>query len=86
MDFIRFATSTQSLASQANYIPYGPVRRSSMMLLSPEQRSRLPNSEQHLQSGLKLNAQWWSKNLSRINPIFQRWLERPVMVPKKLPR
>lgn len=85
-DFLRFATSTESLAAQARYIPYGPVRQSSMALLEPERRRRMPTSEAHLKTAVELNAAWWSENLDRIAPRFERWVERPVMVPKALPR
>ncbi|WP_036186317.1 ABC transporter substrate-binding protein [Marinimicrobium agarilyticum] len=85
-DFLRFATSTESLAAQAKYIPYGPVRQSSMALLEPERRQRMPTSEAHLKTAVELNAAWWSENLDRIAPRFERWVDRPVMVPKTLPR
>jgi len=86
MDFLKYATSTESLAAQARYIPYGPVRQSSLALLEPELRKRLPTSEQNLKTAIELNAQWWSDNLDRIAARFERWAERPVMVPKSLPR
>lgn len=85
-DFIRFATSTESLAAQATYIPYGPTRASSMPLLDTAIREQLPTSERHLRSAIELNAQWWSENLDDISRRFERWLQRPVMVPKDLPR
>jgi len=40
--FLRFATSTQSQARQAGYIPYGPVRRSSQPLVPEAMFSQLP--------------------------------------------
>ena len=86
MDFIRFATSTESLAAQANHIPYGPVRRSSMPLVNEDMREALPTTEAHLATAIELDAQWWSDNMDRINIRFQRWLQRPVMVPRQLPR
>jgi putative spermidine/putrescine transport system substrate-binding protein len=85
-DFIRYATSTQSLAAQANLIPYGPTRASSMPLVDPDIRKRLPTSERHLDVSIELNARWWSENLAHISQRFERWLQRPVMVPKDLPR
>lgn len=85
-DFIRFATSTESLAAQANYIPYGPTRASSMPLIDAAVRERLPTSDKHLQAAIELDAQWWSDNLDVVNRRFERWLQRPVMVPRDLPR
>lgn len=85
-DFVRFATSTESLAAQASYIPYGPVRASSMPLVPEEMRERLPTSRQHMATAIELDALWWSQNLDRIAPRFERWLQRPVMVPRNLPR
>lgn len=85
-EFVRFATSTESLAAQASYIPYGPVRASSMPLVPEAMRERLPTSRQHMATAIELDALWWSENLDRIAPRFERWLQRPVMVPRDLPR
>ncbi|WP_049723346.1 ABC transporter substrate-binding protein [Gilvimarinus polysaccharolyticus] len=85
-EFLRFASSTESLAEQARYIPYGPVRQSALALLTPELRQRLPTAKEHLATAIELNASWWSENLARIAPRFEQWLSRPVMVPKALPR
>lgn len=85
-DFIKFATSTESLARQASYIPYGPVRRSSLPLVDEDMRERLPTAERNMRTALELDAEWWSENLERVNQRFQRWLWQPVMVPRDLPR
>ncbi|WP_187275775.1 ABC transporter substrate-binding protein [Parahaliea aestuarii] len=85
-EFVRFASSTDSLAAQARYIPYGPMRRSSLAALPPELRARLPTAPDNLSSALELDAHWWSEHLDTIGPRFRRWLERPVMVPRALPR
>lgn len=86
LEFIKFATSTRSLARQASYIPYGPVRRSSLALVSPEMRSQLPTAEHNLATAIELDAQWWARHLEAMNQRFERWLQRPVMVPRNLPR
>ena len=83
--FVRFATSTRSLANQAEYIAYGPLRRSSLRLLDAETRKDLPTSEQNVQTGFATNAQWWGENLPELQQQFERWLERSVQVPKDLP-
>lgn len=86
LEFIRFATSTESLARQASYIPYGPVRRSALALVDEDMRERLPTAEANLRTALEIDAQWWAANLERIERRFQRWLQQPVMVPRELPR
>lgn len=86
LDFIKFATSTKSLAAQANYIPYGPVRQSSIPYVKAPMRAMLPTAKHNLTTALEIDAGWWSKNLDALSRRFEQWLERPVMVPKKLPR
>lgn len=84
-DFIKFATSSRSLARQASYIPYGPARQSSLKLIEPEMRADLPTAEQNMTTAIEMDAQWWSENLEELNLRFERWLEQSVMVPRKLP-
>ncbi len=86
MDFIQYATSTQSLAQQAGYIPYGPVRKSSMSHIDPDMRAKLPTAEPNMATAIELDAQWWSRHMAAINTRFERWIRRPVMVPRDLPR
>lgn len=85
LDFVRYATSTESLANQVQHIPYGPVRRSALERLDPEVRDRLPTAEQNMRTAIEGDATWWAENLERVRPRFERWLERPVMVPRRLP-
>lgn len=86
MEFVRYATTTQALARQASYIPYGPVRRSSTELVPGAMRPMLPTAEQNQDTAIELNARWWSENLEPLNRRFERWVERPVMVPRAMPR
>lgn len=85
-DFVRHATSTDSLARQASLIPYGPVRASSMERVDPDMRPLLPTAERNLATAIELNAQWWSENMDAISRRFERWIERPVQVPRDRPR
>ncbi|MES1945165.1 polyamine ABC transporter periplasmic polyamine-binding protein [Salinisphaera sp. PC39] len=87
MDFLRFATSTETLARQTQYIPYGPARRSAEALVPEAMLAYLPTAESHMAAGaLEFDAEFWSRHFDRINHRFQRWLERPVRVPEYLPR
>lgn len=85
MEFIRFATSTESLAQQMRYIPYGPVRRSALERIEPEMRRQLPTARENMTTAIEGNAEWWADNLDVLSERFERWLERPVMVPRELP-
>lgn len=83
--FLRFATSTQSLAAQARYIPYGPLRRSSLDVLEPAVKVNLPTGPDNLEQMFQTDAAWWAEHLPELQTRFDRWLERPVMVPKEWP-
>ena len=86
MAFIRYATSTESLARQAAHIPYGPARRSSVERVPEAMRAQLPTAEANLATAIALDAAFWSENMERINRRFERWLSRSVRVPRDLPR
>jgi putative spermidine/putrescine transport system substrate-binding protein len=86
LEFIRFATATAQLAEQARHIPYGPVRRSSLAQLEPQQRAGLPTGQKNFANALRINAPWWAEHYERINNRFEEWLQQPVGVPRRLPR
>lgn len=85
LDFVRFATSTTSLAAQARHIPYGPLRRSSLELLDDAVRADLPTAPQNLDKMFRGDPAWWAEHMRELGPRFERWAERPVMVPKDWP-
>ena len=85
LEFLRYATSTRSLAAQARYIPYGPLRRSSLVLLEPEVKANLPTGPANLEQMFQTDAAWWAEHLPALQARFERWAERPVMVPKDWP-
>ncbi len=84
-EFIRFATATDSLARQMQFIPYGPVRRSALAQIEPDMRRQLPTAEENMATAIEGDAEWWAANVDRLTERFERWLERPVMVPRALP-
>ena len=74
LDFVAFSTDTRRLADQAKYISYGPARRSSMALISPEMKWQLPTSEDNSQNALQNDFDWWSDNQDRMDRRFEEWL------------
>ena len=79
MNFIRFASNTQSLADMVSYLPNGPTRQSSLSLLSSDVLKQIPNGPAYKdQLSILSDAQWWSKNHVVLEDAFNAWLEQAV--------
>jgi len=86
LKFVRFASTTESLARQTEHIAYGPARRSAIERVDEATRERLPTAPGNFETAFEGDAEWWAEHIDRIRPRFERWLERPVRVPKRLRR
>lgn len=76
MEFLKYATSTSVLAEQSKYIAYGPTRKSSQALVSPEMRPHLPTTPENFQSAMQMNAEWWGDHADELNERFNAWLAK----------
>lgn len=85
LDFVRFATSSESLAEQAKFISYGPLRRSSLEDLPAELLTHLPTSDSNLPHGFDTDAVWWGEHIQELQVRFENWIERPFQVPRDWP-
>ena len=75
IDFIRFASSSESLANMVAYLPNGPTRRSSLALVSEEVRAQLPNNPANDDEiTIQSDAEWWSENHVVLADAFDAWL------------
>jgi len=75
IDFIRFASSSDSLANMVGYLPNGPTRRSSLALISDDVLSQLPNGPAYEDKiSIHSDAQWWSENHAALEEAFNAWL------------
>ena len=80
MDFIAFATGPEPLANAAEYISYGPPRRSSGGMVGTfqgtdvEMMPNLPTSEQNLQNALQSSYEFWADREIELNERFNAWL------------
>lgn len=75
IDFIRFASSSESLANMVKHLPNGPTRKSSLALLSEDILSQLPNGPAYADKvSIQSDAQWWSKNYATLKEAFDAWL------------
>ena len=82
LEFLRFASSTQNLARQTRWIPYGPVRRSSTALVDDfilaeiEIAPYLPTTPDNLETALRNDALFWREEGPVLVERFNAWLAR----------
>ncbi|MDE2267146.1 MAG: extracellular solute-binding protein [Alphaproteobacteria bacterium] len=80
MDFIRFATQAKHLAGVADWVPYGPARRSAAPYvgknpeLSVAMAPFLPTS--HFATAFAVDDQWWRLHGADVDPLWQAWLAK----------
>ena len=80
MDFIRFATQSSPLAHAAEWVPYGPARRSSLKLVgkNPEfgiaMEPYLPTAPENFATAFAVDDAWWLEHGPVIDAEWQAWL------------
>ena len=78
LDYIAYATGSAPLAGMANWVPYGPARRSSIALVgnNPEtgiaMRQLLPTAPDNFRHAFAVDDGWW---LAHCATIASRWRE-----------
>lgn len=83
MDFIRFATSPQSLARVAGWVPFGPARRSALPLVgrNPEtgaqMRAFLATAPENFATAFAIDDGWWQAHGAEIAPRWESWKALP---------
>ncbi len=83
MDFIRFATGSQPLAREADWVPYGPARRSALAFVgrNPElgtvMTPFLPTAPDHFATAFAIDDSWWASHGDAIAPRWEAWLGAP---------
>ena len=75
IDFIRFASSSESLANMVEHLPNGPTRRSSLALVSDDVLAQLPNNPAFEDEiTIQSDAEWWAANHAALEEAFDAWL------------
>ena len=74
LEFVAFATSTEPLAAQTEYVSYAPARKSSLPLIRREYRSHMPTSPANFRNSLQNDFVWWAENQERMDERFNAWL------------
>ncbi|MBB4264741.1 polyamine ABC transporter substrate-binding protein [Roseospira visakhapatnamensis] len=79
-EFIKFATATEQLARQAEWISYGPARASSVPLIGThaeagiEMGPHMPTAPENFQNALQNDFLWWADHADEMNERFNAWL------------
>ena len=77
--FIVFASDPARLATQAELIAYGPMRKSALQLvgkhpvINVEMKDFLPTSPDNFKKALKFDDAWWSTHGEELTKRFQDW-------------
>jgi putative spermidine/putrescine transport system substrate-binding protein len=79
LDFIRFASSSESLANMVTFLPNGPTRKSSLALLPDDVLKQIPNGPAYDDKlSILSDADWWSRNHAALEEAFRAWYAEAV--------
>jgi putative spermidine/putrescine transport system substrate-binding protein len=77
--FVAFATDPARLATQAQLIAYGPMRKSAVSLVGKhpvidvEMKDYLPTSPDNFKKALRFDDAWWSAHGADLQKRFEEW-------------
>jgi putative spermidine/putrescine transport system substrate-binding protein len=80
LEYVAFATSSESLAEQAKWISYGPARKSSAALIGLDNTGKIemgpymPTAAANLTNALPSSYEFWADRDSELNERFNSWL------------
>ena len=81
--FVAFATDTQRLADQAQWIAYGPARKSSLPLVSTyhgkpdvDMKVHMPNAPENSANAIQIDFLWWADHQEELNQRWAAWLAK----------
>lgn len=74
MDLIAFATRAVPCANFAQLVPFGPVNRDALSMLTPARLATLPNSIANRRHQFYQGWSWWSDRRDDLRARFDEWL------------
>ncbi len=90
LEFINFATSSKQLAEQSKWMPYGPMRQSSLKYIGKHDIANihmapyLPTTKAHFRKAIKFNESFWhSAKGKELEERFKNWLDGSLTWPEK---
>jgi putative spermidine/putrescine transport system substrate-binding protein len=82
LKFVMFATSSQALADQTKYISYGPVRKSSVPLITTYEGTdvkmapHMPTAPANFKNALANSPEWWADNQDEMIKRYNAWMTK----------
>ncbi len=82
LKFLVFSTDTQRLADQAEWISYGPARKSSVPLIGKHREAgidmgpHMPTAPDNFKNALQNDFEFWADNQDELNERFNAWLAK----------
>jgi len=82
MDFVRYATQADRLGAVANWVPYGPARKSALPYvgenpdLQIEMAPYLPTTPEHFATAFAIDDEWWRLHGADVDALWQAWLAK----------
>jgi len=82
LDFIRFATKPENMATFARLIPYGPARNSAIRRIGLHAKSNvpmlhhMPTSPQNLERAIRADSLWYARTEKVRQRRFNDWLSQ----------
>jgi putative spermidine/putrescine transport system substrate-binding protein len=82
LKFVMFATSSQPLADQTKYISYGPVRKSSVPLITTYEGTdvkmapHMPTAPANFKNALANSPEWWADNQDEMIKRYSAWMTK----------
>ena len=82
LEFMAHASTAQALADQAKWIPYGPMRKSSIDIIKKGEpwfntgidiMPHMPTSPKVLKRAVIADPVWWADNGAEVNERFGAW-------------
>ena len=82
LEFVRYATTPESMAGVSRYIAYSPARQSGLALVSThaetgvDMNPHMPTFPENTERVLRNDWLWWSDHMDEMNERFSAWLAR----------
>lgn len=79
MEFLHFATSAPALSEVAEWVPYGPARKSAVPAVGTHRelgiamRPFLPTAPEHFRTAFRVDDDWWAAHAKDIAPLWRAW-------------